>query len=309
MTLEPKAKASIICLYHANCMDGLTAAAIVYRFFKGAAEFKAVSYGDKVPLDEMYGKHVYFVDFTFPPEEVMPYIDQFKTLTVIDHHHDAMVPWVDINLLGGQDKSENLTVIYSPHRSGATMVWEFFYSTVDAPLLVWYMQEYDLWTKELPKTDEVTAALRFRYPPKQANLKELSEFLVTKKDEDINELIKIGSYIVHKEKELGEALMNRLTTLADVLGYKGIPVCPVPPELVNVVGEMLYIRYPDAAFVIMYEDCHKHGSRKYSFRSRRNGGEDVSMIAKQFGGKGHYHSSGAKVTLLADPTILKNLLE
>lgn len=291
----------VVCLYHANCMDGLIAAALVHYFFKGQVECLAVRYNETPPATLMQGKDVYLVDFTYPVDDLMPHIPSMKSLTIIDHHHDAMVPWVDSAVLGEFD---NLSVYFDNGKSGAMLVWKYFSTSesadiinTDAPLLVQYAQEYDLWTKRLPMTDEVQSALRYRYPPHQADLAGLAQFLMLANDNVVQDLQRTGTIIQHQEKNMAESLIRRGLRFGPFLDYDNIPICAMPAELVNQAGEILYTRYPDAPFVVLFEDNYKYQSRKFSFRSRRDGGANVSQIASRIGGKGHYNSSGATVNL------------
>jgi oligoribonuclease NrnB/cAMP/cGMP phosphodiesterase (DHH superfamily) len=291
----------VVCCYHANCMDGLIAAAIVHHHFEGKVECVAVRYNEVPPLELMKDKHVYLVDFTYPVEVLQDHIGSMKSLTIIDHHADAMKPWLGSSILG---EFPELTVLFNNERSGASLVWEFFSLKSSGgaqipklPKLVEYAQEYDLWTKRLPMTDEVQSALRFKFPPHEAKLAELANFLLTSDATVIEELKLVGSVIQQQEKTMAESLIRRGLHFTKFLDYENIPVCMMPAELVNQAGEIIYTRYPDAPFVVLFEDNYKYKSRKYSFRSRRDGGANVSQIAARLGGKGHYNSSGATVDM------------
>lgn len=294
--LRPQA----LCLWHANCMDGQISAAIVHLFFQGNVECVAIQYKDPLPLDKMKDRHVYLVDFTFPPEVILPHLDTMASLTVIDHHEDAMLPWIAHCEKG---RPQKLQIVYDIRRSGAGLVWQHFFDcpgasrSTDMPLVVQYAQEYDLWTKDLPNTDEVQSGLRYTFPPREAHLAALADFMVKAGPEEIEELRKIGSVITRQEMIMVESFVKRHLMLRDFLEYKNVPVCHMPAELANQAGELLYNRYPDAPFVVLFEDNYNFKTRKYSFRSRRGTGLNVSAIAARFGGKGHFNSSGAIVDL------------
>jgi len=274
-------------------MDGLLAAAIVHRFFQGDVECKAVHYGGVVPVELMRGRNVFFVDFAFEFHEMLPHLDVPRHLTIIDHHEDNMRPWVALD----NGTYPNITIFYDQKKSGAGLTWDYFFGG-DKPLLVRYAQEYDLWTKELPCTDEVQSGLRYMFPPREAALAALSNYIVQAKENEAEELKDIGGIILREEMTQIEAMIKRHLQHIEFLGYPNIPVCAMPPELVNQAGELLYTRYPDAPFVVMFEDNYPKNTRKYSFRSRRNGGANVSEIAAKIGGKGHENSSGALVACI-----------
>jgi hypothetical protein len=308
---------NVVCLYHANCMDGLIAAALTYRFFQGNVECVAVRYHEAPPLKLMQGKHVYLVDFTYTPEELLPHLDSFASLNIIDHHDDAMKPWRNLDW-SNDEKLEKLYVKFDNNKSGAMLVWDFFFTSgsngsehVSVPLLVRYAQAYDLWTKELDMTDEVQSALRYNFPPHKAQLAELSDFLFLATDDDIEKLKETGRIINTQEKNLAESLIRRGLQFTKFLDHENIPVCFMPAELANAAGEIIYTRYPDAPFVVLFEDNYKYKSRKYSFRSRRHGGANVSQIATRLGGKGHYNSAGATVdmALIFEATATHDIIE
>jgi oligoribonuclease NrnB/cAMP/cGMP phosphodiesterase (DHH superfamily) len=284
-------------------MDGLIAAALTHRFFKGNVECVPVRYNEAPPLKLVRDKHVYLVDFTYPPEELLPHLDTMKSLNVIDHHDDAMKPWRQLDW-NNDTALEKLYVKFDNKKSGAMLVWDFFFgngaSTIEEtqpPLLVRYAQAYDLWTKELAMTDEVQSALRYSFPPHKAQLEELADFLCTATHDAIEKLKAIGSIIVSQEQNIAESLIKRNLYFTNFLDYEGIPVCFMPAEFVNMAGEIIYTRYPEVPFVVLFEDNYARQSRKYSFRSRRDGGANVSQIAARIGGKGHENSSGATVDL------------
>jgi len=292
---------NVVCLWHANCMDGLIAAALTYRFFQGNVECVAARYNEPPPLELMKGKHVYLVDFTYPVEVLQDHIDSFASLTILDHHKDAVAPWIDPTI---QSEFKNLMVFFDNAKSGAMLTWDFFFGngsqTVQetrAPILIRYAQEYDLWTKGLPLTDEVQSAMRFYYPPHEANLGAFADFLMLATDRTVDDLQRTGSIIQQQERVMAESMIRRGLHFTKFLDYESIPVCYMPAELVNQAGEIIYTRYPEVPFVVLFEDNYKYQSRKYSFRSRRNGGANVSQIASRLGGKGHYNSAGATVDI------------
>lgn len=294
----------VLCIYHASCMDGLGAAAIIHRYFKGAVDFKAMRYGDELPIDEMRDKHVYLVDFTFEPEVILPHINELASLVVIDHHHDAMMPWMAYT---GPDSPDNLTVVYDSTRSGASLVWWFLYpsSRQSVPIGIQYLEQYDLWTKELPFTDEVQAAIRLKYPPKAGivAIEALSRDLPNFTQQDIDAFIATGKIARDPINTMAASMAKRGTFFIDIFGFKGVACCPAPAELVNEIGEYIYTTNPSTPFVIMFEDNYVTGERKYSFRSARTNGADVSYIAKMFGGKGHFNSAGARVKMELDARV------
>jgi oligoribonuclease NrnB/cAMP/cGMP phosphodiesterase (DHH superfamily) len=296
-----------VCLWHANCMDGQIAAALMHRFFRGKIECVAVRYNEPPPLELMRGKHVYLVDFTYPVDVLLPHLDSMASLNILDHHKDAMADWQRLWTTADSPPEVNLEKLYvkfDNDKSGAMLVWDFTFGVggdhplaLSVPKLVRYAQAYDLWTKELHMTDEVQSALRYNYPPHLAKLDELASFLFLANEADIEELKDTGKIILDQERVLAESLIRRSLRFETFLGYENVAVCQMPAELVNQAGEMIYTRHPEVPFVVLFEDNYKHQSRKYSFRSHRDLGMNVSKVAAMLGGKGHKNSAGATVNL------------
>lgn len=286
----------VICLYHANCFDGLLAAAIAHHRFKGAGEYIAVRYQEEPPLEKMKDKHVYLLDFTYPTEVLLQHVNTFRSLTVIDHHEDAVKPWLPYDWADNVHGIDNVSVMFDNRESGATLTWSAFNPPNAAmPELVEYAREYDIWTKRLPMTDEVQSAMRSRFQPHKAQFESLMNFVLTADGRTIHMLQEEGKVILEPERNIARGLIKRHLQFLDLWGYQNVAVCMMPAELVNLAGEMIYTEYPDTPFVAMYEDNLVKMTRKYSFRSRRDGGANVSKVAAILGGKGHYNSAGAMI--------------
>ena len=76
-----------LCIYHANCMDGLSAAWVVNRRLGHQAV--AAAYGEMPPSDDIIGKNNLIADFSdqADPLEAMSAIATF--IVVLDHHKTA----------------------------------------------------------------------------------------------------------------------------------------------------------------------------------------------------------------------------
>lgn len=76
-----------LCLYHANCDDGFTAAWAVWKRWPDC-EFRAAQYGD-LPPEDVAGKHVLIVDFSWPQQSLEQIAETAATVLVLDHHKTA----------------------------------------------------------------------------------------------------------------------------------------------------------------------------------------------------------------------------
>ena len=96
----------VLCIYHANCADGLGAAWAVHRALGNGVEFVAAGYGDD-PFKTMYkgdknavlpsdrykykfkDRDVLIVDFSYPLSTLRAMSAEARSVLVIDHHKTA----------------------------------------------------------------------------------------------------------------------------------------------------------------------------------------------------------------------------
>lgn len=254
-----------LCIYHKNCPDGLAAALVVYKK-DHTVEFMTAQYGDEPP--EVDNKDVIIVDFSYPREILLDMKEKAKSLFVIDHHKTAE------EALAGLD-----FCLFDMDKSGAVLTWEYVFPNIPIPQLLLYVQDRDLWQWKLEKSKEVSAALR-SYKP---FFSEWEEFL---DDFKIKKLWQDGEAILrYQHRQVEMALSHKLFPLV-VIGSYQVP-CINSTHLISEIGNELCQDYPFAA---CYFDTND-GKRVFSLRSSENG-IDVSVIAKQYGGGGHFHAAG-----------------
>lgn len=139
-----------ICIYHANCVDGVGAAfAVWYHQEKMGKEF------DFIPAS--YGKHwiqvikdyenddyslknseCWIVDFSFPKEQLLEMADVFNTVIVLDHHKSAKEDCETIVA------PPNLDIVFDMERSGAGIAWDYC-SDEPRPHVINLIEDRDLW--------------------------------------------------------------------------------------------------------------------------------------------------------------------
>src|ERR1700722_2304831 len=74
----------IIVFYHADCIDGFSAAWVAWKKFGDTAEY--IPFYHETALPKFSGKEIYTVDMTFPKEITEEVMHFNKRLTSIDHH-------------------------------------------------------------------------------------------------------------------------------------------------------------------------------------------------------------------------------
>lgn len=267
----------IVVIYHASCADGFCAAWLFWRHFNYIAyrdgsrdvEFLPAHYGDDPP--NVDGKEVYIVDFSYPRETLERMHQVAKSLIVLDHHKTAE------SALHGLDYCT-----FDMGKSGGRLSFEYLQpDNVYSNWLVDYTEDRDLWLWKLPDSKEINAALR-SYP---------LDFLVWNGlyDNGREALIQEGKAILrYQQQTVDDAVLKARNVW--ICGYE-VP-CLNTTTLISEIAGTLAEGNPFAA--TWFEN--QAGHRVYSLRSRE-GGIDVSEVAKRFGGGGHAKAAGFMIEM------------
>ena len=284
------------CLYHALCLDGFASALAVKRRFGNTFQYRAVNYGYPPPSLGL-GDNVLIVDFSYPQEHIENLRDVTQTVVILDHHKTAQEDLSHYPKVEGRtwqqclDDRGDIFVHFDMEKSGAVLTWEFCHPDSLKPLLYKYLQDYDLWRHEYPKTHLLMNSLRLEGWDFDAWDKIVTDF-----DEDT-----LGAFSFHtnrgvaieryQDQEIEGTIKYRLRHF-EICGFKDVPLVNAHPLIASKLGNVLA---QDAPFAVIYWDSAN--SRHFTLRSRKKeeGGEDVSAICKQFGGGGHYSAAGFKV--------------
>lgn len=289
---------NITCIYHANCVDGFTAAWAVYRATYGAAEtrFIPASYGDAPPPVINYaGTHVVIVDFSYPRDILEDMAQRALSVVVLDHHKTAAQ-----NLKGLTPPAENweshceewadnagtghttLRAAFDMGRSGAQMAWDFFHDA-SRPPLVDYVADRDLWTWKLPHSRAVSAYLSTW----EMDFERWDQIDAAIDGSDFANVVNEGETIGRKmRKDIATqiAASRRYMTI----GGHRVEVANLPPFWASDGAGSMAAEDPGMPFAASYYDGPK--GRAFSLRSR--GDFDVSVIAEGYSGGGHKAAAG-----------------
>lgn len=272
-----------ICIYHAPCQDGFGAAYAVWRRFGYAVRYVPATYGDEPP--DVTDKHVVIVDFSYKAPVLRSLAVAAASVTILDHHKTAIedlahVP--DAGITWDSHKPVGWGKRFDLHRSGAVLAWDFFHAPEPAPQLLLHVQDLDLWKFHLDGTKEVTAylsACRFNF----AAWHDVANTRLTS-------IRGMGAAIAMKAaKDLEDMLP--LTQRFMVLCGTFVPVANLPKTMASDAGDWMSRGKPFAA---TYFDGPTH--RVFSLRSHSDG-EDVSAVARHYGGGGHRHAAGFRMPI------------
>ena len=270
-------------LYHAGCDDGFGAAYAIWLKYGYQAKYIPVQYGQDFP-EVSPGETVYVVDFSYPRDILQDIADRCK-LVVLDHHKTAMDDLVDLPFAH-----------FDMNKSGAVLAWEYFHPNKPIPILLEYVQDYDLWTKELPNTEE-NKAWRGSFT-RTFERWQTMDLIVSRGDTWKIE----GEAILRSEKM---HVQHRVAQAFEVTIDTHVVLAVNETQYFSeVAGELAKnTRYPFGACFFIRAD----GLKIWSLRSDRTLGDfDVSEVAKLRGGGGHRNAAGFKESI-ESPILLSNL--
>lgn len=271
-----------ICIYHGNCADGFGAAWVVRRHAQMEGmldqwEFYPGVYQQSPP--DVTGKDVVIVDFSYKRPVIEEMLKTAKSITIIDHHKTTIEDLAPLHGIAsvGMDIRMPLYLYFDTNHSGAMLAWLYYFKDKEPPPLIKHIQDRDLWKFELNGTREIQANV-FSYPYDFAVWDDLMK-------SDMETLAIEGKAIERKHfKDIAELL--EITTRRMLIGGFNIPVANLPYIFSSDAGHKLATGEP---FGACYWDTPK--GRVFSLRST-DLGEDVSAIAKSYGGGGHRNASG-----------------
>ena len=271
-------------LYHAHCADGFGAAFAAWLALGAdGVTYTAVNYGE--PLPEIPdGSRVYILDFSYDRETLIALAARTK-LTVIDHHKTAAEALAGLPF-----------ATFDMAKSGAILAWEYFQGTGacigEAPQLLLYVQDRDLWRWELPQSREFAAGLSLQactFPHWHVLANEWPRFN-TSNAQIMKSIIREGGVVLRYQRQLVDSIAAR-ACMCEVDGHQ-MPVANTPVLISETCEELLRRNpeFPAAANFFRMEDGADSCKLIWSLRSRPEC--DVSEIARKFGGGGHRQAAG-----------------
>lgn len=281
----------VVCLYHADCFDGMGAAWAVYkRFPKGA--YIAVDYRDGLP-EGLEGKHVIIVDFSFDQEEMDYLALNCAKLTFLDHHERSEQIAALLEMTNRVIGGDRIVAHYDANRSGALMAWEYFHPGKSVPKIIEHISDRDLWRFALPDTKVIMSGLGMYLLdlPVWDELFTSFEMETELGEQMLIEHLRLAGPFVERAKSTDIVRIINQTQRTIVLDGQTVPLLNVPRSLAS---EALAKLAQDHPFAAGYYDDGEY--RVFSLRSRKDGGVIVNRIARQFGGDGHPHAAGFRVS-------------
>ena len=279
--------ADSLIIYHANCLDGFTAAWIVARALDRSGEsyeLLPAAYGEPPPPRSLYDEKVVFiVDFSYPRDTLLAMWECCHGLRVLDHHATAK------DELRGLDFAE-----FDMNRSGAGMALDWLNGEAKAigpggEDLVDFIEDYDLWRWDF----EETLPLHYYFTTIDQTLTNW-DLLAHNIVYEYTSCLQKGHAIQrYADKLISETASHAYKGRLPVWGgYKrDVLICNCPPKLISLVGERLLSIYEREPMVAMFwQDSKK--VFQFSLRSRSADECNVAKLAEQYNGGGHKQAAG-----------------
>lgn len=279
----------VVAIYHQNCKDGTTAAAIFLQAIPHIALF---------PLSHGYTKDdlatiiehltpdttLYIVDFSLSHDDLVAVAEHAKEVIILDHHISAKE-----DLEKAAMESKKITYTFDNNRSGASLAWLHLHPDESLPELVQLVEYSDTgnWHKD-ERTKYTNAYITPKVNQPEAMVPALSlpfEDIITKAEE-MDELIRylIDSYV--EKTEPITLTMGEHT----VIGYNmGLST----QILKSSIGSILARKHNQTVAIFRITGDNV----RIAFRGIDEAEPSAQDLAELHGGGGHRNAAGASMPL------------
>jgi len=272
--------------FHHPCYDGRGSEWVAKSYFQKHHPEKKVTY---IPLNigtplppEVKDKNVVLCDISYRKQTIDELLKCVKGLLIIDHHKSAEK---DLALLDNKYK------IFDMNHSGAMLTWFYFYGRrSDPPLFLKYIEDRDIWKKELPFTDEFTSW----FYTKPLTFEEFEKHTDNEKFYD-NIITTGASFVELNQYYIDESVRYSVVKFQKMRDGNNYFIVYVNSSILKSdIGNKIFNTFKYADFSVVYSISDYTDSTSFSLRSTEKH-VDVSLVASQMNGGGHRNASGVKV--------------
>jgi hypothetical protein len=273
------------CYFHAGCPDGFGAAFAAWRAWGEAGRYVPRGHEDRVDPRRHEGGLVVFVDIAPANDELRELAYWAERVVVLDHHATARDRFYAEPDLGFEIARDGHLVHFDLDHSGAMLSWSHFHPRSDAPALLRYVEDQDLWNWKLPRSEAVNAAIG-SYPRDFETWHALA-------GREVADLAAEGEPILRANRiEVERALASAHPVALDCERVEAVN----SRDLRAPIGHELAKR---AAFGRPWGVVYRLQGERVDVSIYSIGDLDVSAVAGRYGGGGHRNASGFSVTLAA----------
>jgi len=282
--------------YHANCIDGFTAAAILST---PECQMVPCTYGEAAPQPEEYqGKRVAVVDFCFDLETMRTLAREAGTLVVLDHHVSALpvlraieaeFPAVHVRY-GDNEQSESGAILAYTHAHGRKP---------PEGHLVWAVARRDTWNHKEQRDYIDAVCLGLSHNIETSVAPAYQGYLIDRiKEGACRVFADTGGILLAAQKAQVER--NVQASHADWTFDRKVIASANTAVHVSDTGEALLNAHPTAHVAMTWYE-QPDGTTKVSLRSRGSENHDCSILAQSMAecmegvGGGHKNAAGCTV--------------
>ena len=282
MTYEKVEEIQNVC-YHHRDMDGYAAGAIVKRFLGADTLMIDINYGEDWQVEDVKGRNVWVVDFSFPDMEKLAAASD--SLTWIDHHGTAArgywAAWQSDDIKGLRDLGA----------SGCELTWLYCYPNAKMPNAIKWIGDRDIWAFKYPETERFYEGVSTLISDPDNEL--WDKLLDVTDSKATEEYIFTGAdWLLAARKRRIDRLLQNAQEI-NLAGHSALIV-----NATSDISELGQTIYTDLGYELAVIFFFTKDGIKFSLRS--NGEIDVSKIAELYGGGGHPGAAGFTVPSLED---------
>lgn len=263
-----------LIIYHGKCPDGFCAAWVASCAL-GEVELYPALHGREAP--PVSGREVYILDFSYPRDVLEKMYEDAASLLVLDHHKTAEAD------LRGLEYCK-----FDMNESGASLTWNHFFPDEEAPWLVQYVRDRDLWLWELPKSKEIAAT-------------------VMSMDHDLDTWTEMSKRPLNDAVQQGKAVRDHIEHYISAVLPMSFPV-----EIDGIKMACVNVPYPNVSDVL---DAFCKGGTpaalgffwardRWQYSLRSVGDIDISEVAKKRDGGGHKNAAGFQSGCVLIPEVM-----
>lgn len=275
-----------VCIYHKNCTDGTTSAAVLLMKFPDCQLFSFDHNYREEEINNLLSEIdqdtvVYIVDFSLKPKDNLALIGKAKQVINIDHHISMKEVLENLS-----KKYGNFVYIFDNNSSGASLTYRYLFDE-NIPALIKYVEDKDIWKWEFGELTKYANDYLFLYTNKPESVKDLL------RSSSVEEILEKGRIISEYTNYLIENFVEKVKELYIKIGdYKvrtfntGI--------FQSEIGNILSMKYNEPVCLFSINGDYV----KLSFRSIDECSLSALDLAKLLGGGGHRNAAGASLSLV-----------
>ena len=284
----------MLCIYHIADHDGKGSAAIVKSVYP-EIEFLGINHDMEIPKEQINQHDKIIVCDYCLPLDYMAELNGQKDLTWIDHHISAINEYEEAHAKGMKE----IKGLRQDGTAAIVLTWQYFYPQKEVPegvKLLGMSDIYDLSDERVKPFEYAMQAAGVNRPTDEIWESVLDGTM------NIEEMVSKGKAILSYIQVRNYRLVRGISFTSEYKGHKCI--CANMPQGKSEFFDSLDIL--DRFDFMVNFFMNKHNCWNLSFYSYKN--FDVSKIAAEFGGGGHFHAAGAS-GLKELPDFLKKHLQ